>query len=61
VRRAKKFFDDSDTENDSCESSQCQDGVTLKDSFLVVLDKLSTELERRLVVYKEFCDRLLFL
>ena len=33
MRRAKKFFDDSDTENDSCESSQCQDGDTLKDSF----------------------------
>ena len=33
VRRAKKFFDDSDTENDSCESSQCQDGDSLKDSF----------------------------
>ena len=55
-----KFFDDSDTENDSCESSQCQDGDTLKGSFLVILDKLSTELERRLV-YKTFCDRFSFL
>jgi hypothetical protein len=61
VRRAKNFFENSITANGPCESSQCQDGDTLKDSLLVILDKLSTELERRLVFYREFCDRFSFL